>query len=66
MRPSGDKLSITLARPPERVCAIPLLKVGPDASFKSKMPAIVPDSKIAFAAREIVPPAPACDEQAKK
>ena len=66
MRPSGGKLSITLARPPERVCAIPLLKVGPDASFHSKMPAVAPDSKITFSARELIPPAPVCEEQTRK
>jgi hypothetical protein len=66
MRPSGGKVSMTFARPPERVCAIPLLKVGPDASFKSNMPAIAPDPKIKFSARQVIPPAPTCDEQARK
>ena len=66
MRPHGGPVSITLARPPERVCAIPLLKVGPDASFKSNMPTIIPDPKITFAARELIPPAPVCGEQDKE
>jgi hypothetical protein len=66
MRPSGGKVSISLGRPPERVCAIPLLKVGPDASFKSNMPAIAPDPQIKFSAREIIPPAATCDEQVRK
>ncbi len=51
---------------PSRVCAIPLLKVGPDATFQSKMPAIATDRNVRFAVREIIPPAPACDEQEKK
>ena len=66
MRPSGGTVSMTLARPPERVCAIPLLKVGPEASFKSNMPVITPDPKIKFSARELVPPGPVCDEQTRK
>jgi hypothetical protein len=66
MRPSGGPVSLKLARPPERVCAIPLLKVGPDASFKSSMPVIAPDPKITFSAREVLPPAPSCDEPEKK
>ena len=51
---------------PDRVCAIPLLRVGPDATFKSNMPAIAPDSKMKFFIREVTPPAPSCDEQGKK
>ena len=66
MRPHGGPVSIPLARPPERVCAIPLLKVRPDASFKSNMPVIRPDPKITFSARELIPPAPTCGEQEKK
>jgi hypothetical protein len=66
LRPSGGKVSISLGRLPERVCAIPLLKVGPDASFKSNMPAIAPDPKIKFSAREIIPPAATCDEQVRR
>jgi hypothetical protein len=67
MRPSGLKASITLAGPPAaRVCAIPLLKVGPDPSFHSNMPTIAPDPNTKFAARELVPPAPTCGEPEKK
>ena len=66
MRPSGGKVSTTLAQLPERVCAIPLLKVRPDASFKSNMPAITPDPKMTFSTPEVIPPAPTCDEQARK
>jgi hypothetical protein len=51
---------------PNRVCAIPLLKVGPDASFKSNMPVIAPDPKADFAARVVTPPAASCDEPVKK
>jgi hypothetical protein len=50
---------------PDRACAIPLLRVGPDATFQSKMPVIAPDSKAKFSIREAIPPAPACDEQRK-
>jgi hypothetical protein len=49
-----------------RVCAIPLLIVRPDASFRSNMPLIAPDSKVEFAARAVVPPSPVCEEQAWK
>ena len=66
MRPSGGTVSLKLVGPPERVCTIPLLKVGPEASFKSNMPVITPNPKIKFSAREIVPPAPVCDEQTRK
>jgi hypothetical protein len=66
MRPSGGTVSLNLMRPPNRVCAIPLLKVGPDASFKSNMPMIAPDPKITFSARELIPPGPVCGEQARK
>ena len=51
---------------PNGVCAIPLLKVTPDAAFKSNMPVIVPESKIDFAMRQVTPPAPSCDEQEKR
>jgi hypothetical protein len=66
MRPSRGTVSLNLVRPPGRVCAIPLLKVGPDASFKSNMPLIAPDPKIKFSARELIPPGPVCDEQTRK
>jgi len=66
LRSRGGVVSITMAKPPERVCAIPLLKVGPEASFQSNMPAIRPDPKVKFAARELIPPAPVCGEQEKK
>ncbi|MCX6632571.1 MAG: hypothetical protein NTW28_33620 [Candidatus Solibacter sp.] len=66
LRPSGGKISIRLAWPQARVCAIPLLKVGPDASFISNMPVIPVDPKAGFSAREVIPPAPPCDEQARK
>ena len=49
-----------------RVCAIPLLIAGPDASFRSNMPVIAPDSKVEFAARAVVPPSPLCAEQVWK
>ena len=49
-----------------RVCAIPLLRVGPDASFHSNMPVIAPDPKVEFAARAVVPPSPLCAEQVWK
>jgi hypothetical protein len=55
-----------IAAAPNRPCAIPLLKVGPDSSFQANMPAIAPDRKVRFAVREVTPPAPACDEQEKK
>jgi hypothetical protein len=51
---------------PDRVCAIPLLRVGPDATFQSQMPVIAPDSKAKFSIREVMPPAPSCDEQGKR
>jgi hypothetical protein len=50
---------------PNRVCAIPL-KVAPDAAFKSNMPTIAPESNVQFAMRQVTPPAPSCDDQAKK
>jgi hypothetical protein len=52
--------------PPNRVCAIPLLQVGPDAAFHSNMPAIAPDPKITFSAREVIPPGPTCGEPEKR
>lgn len=64
MRPSAGKIAITLARQPDRVCAIPLLKVRPDASFKSNMPVTTADPKITSSAREAIPPAPSCEAQA--
>src|SRR5450759_888645 len=66
MRPSGGTVPLNLVRPPNRVCAIPLLKVGPDASFKSNMPVIAPGPNVKFSAREMIPPGPVCDEQARK
>lgn len=66
MRPHGGPVSVTFPRLSNRVCAIPLLKVRPDPSFKSNMPVIAPDPKIEFSAREVIPPAPVCDGQAWK
>jgi hypothetical protein len=66
MRPAGGKVSVTLARPGGRVCAIPLLKVRPDASFKSNMPVIAPDPKIDFSIHVVTPPAASCDERQEK
>lgn len=67
MRPSGVKTSVRLAGPQvARVCAIPLLKVRPEPSFHSNMPAIAPDPAVTYAARELVPPAPTCGEPEKK
>jgi hypothetical protein len=51
---------------PVRVCSIPLLKVGPDPSFKSNMPVIMPDPNIDFSIRLVTPPAPSCDERERK
>ena len=65
-RPHGGPVSVTFPRLPNRVCAIPLLKVGPDASFKSNMPLIVPGPKVKYTIREVVPPGPVCDEQDRK
>lgn len=76
LRPRAGTVEVTLPKgvdalhgqgiePAARVCSIPLLMVGRDASFKSKMPVIAPDAKT-FAAREIVPPAPVCDGQMRK
>jgi hypothetical protein len=66
MRSPGSPVSVTFPRPQNRVCAIPLLRVRPDASFKSNMPLIAPDPKIKFSARELIPPGPVCDEQTRK
>jgi len=66
MRPAGAMAPLNLVRSPNRVCAIPLLKVGPDASFKSNMPVIAPGPNVKFSAREVIPPGPVCDEQARK
>lgn len=65
MRPSGLPAAVNLTRPRSVACAIPLLKVGPDASFKSNMPVIVPDRK-ETPAGEIVTPSPVCGEPEKK
>jgi len=51
---------------PNGVCAIPLLKVAPDAAFKSNMPVIAPEANVKFAICQVTPPAPSCDEQEKK
>ena len=59
------KMPLLLAAP-NRVCAIPLLKVGPDPSFKSNMPVIMPDPNIDFSIRLVTPPAPSCDERERK
>ena len=59
-------VSLQMAAAPNGVCAIPLLRVTPDAAFKSNMPVIAPESNIQFAMRQVIPPAPSCDEQAKK
>jgi hypothetical protein len=66
MRSAAASVSATFPRPPKRVCAIPLLKVGPDVSFKSNMPVIAPGPQVKFSAREVIPPGPVCDEQARK
>jgi len=65
-RSPGGPLSVKFLSAPNRVCAIPLLRVRPDASFKSNMPLIAPDPKIKFSARELIPPGPVCDEQTRK
>jgi hypothetical protein len=59
-------ISLQKTPAPNGVCAIPLLKVAPDAAFKSNMRVIAPESNIQFAMRQVAPPAPSCDEQAKK
>jgi hypothetical protein len=66
MRPSGAPVLVKLPVATTRVCAIPLLKVGPDAAFKSNMPVITPDPKMTFSAREVMPPGPTCGEPEKK
>ena len=66
MRPHGGPVSVTFPRPLNPVCAIPLLKVGPDPSFKSNMPVIKPDPKVKYSLREVIPPGPVCDEQVRK
>src|ERR1035437_6369967 len=63
---TGGPVSVKFLSAPNRVCAIPLLRVRPDASFKSNMPLIAPDPKIKFSARELIPPGPVCDEQTRK
>ena len=59
-------VSVQKTPAPNGVCAIPLLKVAPDAAFKSNMPLIASDSNVQYAMRQVTPPAPSCDEQAKK
>lgn len=66
MRSPGGPVSVTFPRAPGRVCAIPLLKVRPDASFKSNMPMIAPDPKFDSSIRVVTPPAPTCEGQAWK
>ena len=69
MRPRGVLPKLELkkdAAPAAKVCSIPLLRVGPAKDFKSNMPLIPPDSKGAFTAVEVIPPAPVCDEQTRK
>src|ERR1035437_1474040 len=66
MRSPGGPGSGEILLAPSRVCAIPLLRVRPDASFKSNMPLIAPDPKIKFSARELIPPGPVCDDQTRK
>ena len=59
-------VSLQKTAAPNGVCAIPLLKVAPDVAFKSNMPVIAPDANVEYAMRQVTPPAPSCDEQAKK
>jgi hypothetical protein len=59
-------VSLQKTPPLNGVCAIPLLRVTPEAAFKSNMPVIAPESNIHFAMRQVTPPAPSCDEQEKK
>src|ERR1035437_8723748 len=66
MRSPGGPVSVKFLSAPNRVCAIPLLRARPVASFKSNMPLIAPDPKIKFSARELIPPGPVCDEQTRK
>jgi hypothetical protein len=65
-RPAALRKTLLMLGAPNRVCAIPLLKVAPDSSFKSNMPVIAPDRKITFSAREVIPPGPTCGEPEKK
>ena len=51
---------------PNRVCAIPLARVGPSATFKSNMPVLTPGSDVKFSVRRVDPPAPSCDVQEDK
>ena len=48
------------------VCAIPLLRAAPDATFQSNMPVMTPDPNVQYAMRQVTPPAPACEEREKK
>jgi hypothetical protein len=59
-------VSVQKTTAPNGVCAIPLLRVAPDPAFKSNMPVIAPDSNVQYAMRQVAPPAPSCDEQAKQ
>ena len=59
-------VSVQKTPAPNGVCAIPLLNVAPDATFKSNMKTIAPDPNVQYAMRQVTPPAPSCDEQAKK
>ncbi|MEO8591930.1 MAG: hypothetical protein ABI759_01285 [Candidatus Solibacter sp.] len=47
-------------------CSIPLRQVGPGPDFRSNTRVIVPDSAAGFAARQVLPPAPPCEEQIQK
>jgi len=63
----APSLRVTMQAPAASpVCAIPLLQVGPDASFHSNMPVIAPDPNAEFAAREVLPPSPVCEEHKNK
>lgn len=66
MRPAGMPVSLQAPAARSRLCSIPLLKATPDRSFKSNMPMIAPDPKVKFSIREVIPPAPTCDEPEKK
>ena len=66
LRPRGVLVRLHLASPAVRPCAVPLLKVGPDASFQSNMPRVAPDPEVKFSAREVVPRAPSCGEPENK
>ena len=62
----SPKTSPRLVPGPLDVCAIPLLKVGPDPAFQSNMPIIAPDTRVTFFIRQVTPTALSCDVQKKK